>query len=172
MGLPDPLIYKRLIDDTMAIFHDKYTAAIYMEILKTCIGEGLTLDYNIDTDSCTFLDVKLYKNDTFRNHNKISTTLYQKLMNKYLFLPPKSAHSISIFRAWITSYITRIRIICSDDIEFIMHKDNFYNRLMDRGYNRKFLKKIFNMEYSRYKIINKIMEQTYKQNKQQNPKTP
>ena len=148
MGLPDPLIYKRLIDDTMAIFHDKYTAAIYMEILKTCIGEGLTLEYNIDTDSCTFLDVKLYKNDTFRNHNKIATTLYQKLMNKYLFLPPTSAHSISIFRAWITSYITRIRIICSDDIEFIIHKDNFYNRLRDRGYTRKFLKKIIDREYN------------------------
>ena len=114
-GLADPLIYKRLVDDTIAIFQGMDTAITYIEILKTTLGEGLNLEYEINSTECTFMDVKLYKDKTFRHTNKISSTLYQKPTNKYLFLPPTSAHALSIFKAWIISYITRIRIICSGE---------------------------------------------------------
>jgi hypothetical protein len=156
-GLADPLIYKRLVDDTMAIFQDMESAILYTEILKTTLGEGLNLEYTIDMNECTFMDVKLYKSRTFRHTNNISTTLYQKPMNKYLFLPPTSAHTRSVFKAWIIAYIIRIRIICSEDKEYSLHKYNFYKRLLARGYTSRYLNNIFNIHFNRNEIINRIM---------------
>ena len=55
------------------------------------------------SSSIDFLDLTITKTDT-----KITTTLYEKALNLYLYLPPHSCHSPSMTRGIITGMITRI----------------------------------------------------------------
>jgi len=64
-------------------------------------------------------------------------------MNKYLFIPPFSNHAPHIHKGWITSYIKRIRLNCTNDIDFILNKHTFFTRLLVRGYDADFLLPIF-----------------------------
>ena len=86
-------------------------------------------------------------------------------MNKYLFLPYQSHHPIPVFKSWIICYLKRIRILCSEDAIYEYNKNNFKERLLRRGYPRKFLDKIFKIEYNRTQLI-----QQYKQRHQRRHK--
>jgi plasmid rolling circle replication initiator protein Rep len=89
-------------------------------------------------------------------------------MNKYLFLPFQSTHLLSVFKAWITCYIQRIRVLCSIDEMFETHKEKFRNRLRRRGYPIKFLDQIFGEQHSRNILLLKQQTRTKRNNKSNN----
>ena len=112
------------------------------------------------------MDLEIYKNDEFTTTRTLSTRLYQKPMNKYLFLPYQSQHPLHVFKSWIICYIKRIRILCSENIDYYYNKDKFKERLLSRAYPRQFLDKIFNANYNREQLI-----QRYTQRKHDNSNT-
>ena len=89
-------------------------------------------------------------------------------MNKYLFLPFQSAHPLSVFKAWITCYIQRIRVLCSIDEMFETHKEKFRNRLKRRGYPIKLLDQIFGEQHSRNILLLKQQTRTKRNNNSNN----
>ena len=99
------------------------------------------------------MDLEIFKTDGIKRREKLDTTLYQKPMNKYLFLPFQSAHPLSVFKAWITCYIQRIRVLCSIDKMFETHKEKFHSRLRRRGYPVKFLDQLFGVQYPRNTLL-------------------
>ena len=79
-------------------------------------------------------------------------------MNKYLFIPPFSNHAPHIHRGWITSYIKRIRLNCTQDIHFLLHKNTFFLRLLVRGYDIEFLTPIFAQRFHRTRLIKRLLQ--------------
>ena len=79
-------------------------------------------------------------------------------MNKYLFIPPFSNHAPHVHKGWITSYIKRIRLNCTKDIDFLLHKHTFFLRLLVRGYELKFLIPIFDQKINRPIILKKLIQ--------------
>jgi hypothetical protein len=156
--LKDPLLYKRLIDDCAGIFIDELHARTFMQTLEHVTNDKIKFDYKISNEELVFLDMTIFKGKDFLRTNTLSTKLYQKANNKYLFIPPFSAHSVSVYRAWIEDYIKRIRILCSIDQEFEYYKALFYNRLLDRGFREKHLKVIFDKIYNRNVLIRNIID--------------
>ena len=148
-GLPDPIIYRRMVDDIAAIVRDMNSAHTLMKLLETNVDKGIKFDFLIRTDKLIFMDLEIFKTTKLEQEGKLDTTLYQKPMNKYLFLPFQSAHPLSVFKGWITCYICRIRVLCSIDEMFELHKENFRYRLRRRGYPTKFLNHLFGKQYSR-----------------------
>ena len=134
-------------------------ALIFIHLLQTTVDTGINFEYQINDTSMTFMDMVCIE---FINTKKFSTRLYQKPMNKYLFLPFQSGHPISVFRSWITCYLQRIRVLCSEDEEFEINKQNFYDRLRRRGYSEKFLRRIFMKEYNREKLLYRYMQTSNK----------
>ena len=63
-----------------------------------------------------------------------------------------------MYRAWIEDYIKRIRILCSKDQEFEYYNTLFYNRLLDRGFQEKHIKVIFDKKYNRNALIRNIID--------------
>ena len=114
------------------------------------------------------MDLEIFKTEGIKRRGKLDTTLYQKPMNKYLFLPFQSAHPLSVFKAWITCYIQRIRVLCSIDEMFETHKEKFRNRLRRRGYPIKFLDQIFGEQHSRNILLLKQQTRTKRNNKSNN----
>ena len=150
-----PLYMKRYIDDKFGIFLRKIHAELYLEIFNS-IAPGIHLTGNVTNTHAIFLDTKIHKNIRFENDNRLDTDLYQKLTNQYLFIPPNSYHQPKIFLSWITAYIRRIRLNCSDDELYIQHKRTFYNRLLARGYTEQFLQPIFERDLDRRRLIYNI----------------
>jgi hypothetical protein len=154
----DPLMYKRLVDDCAGIFIDELHAKEFMRTLEHVTNDKIKFDYKISNEELVFLDMTIFKGEDFLRTNKLSSKLYQKANNKYLFIPPFSAHPASVYKAWIEDYINRIRILCSTDQDYENFKILFHKRLLERGFQVKHLKEIFNKNYDRNTLIRSIMD--------------
>jgi hypothetical protein len=79
-------------------------------------------------------------------------------MNKYLFIPPFSNHAPHIHKGWVTSYIKRLQLNCTCDIDFILNKHTFFIRLFVRGYDADFLLPIFTKPIRCRQIIKTLLQ--------------
>jgi hypothetical protein len=91
---------------------------------------GLTWETTERTSSVVFLDLTL----TIRA-NRITTSLYSKPLNLYLYIPPQSAHPPGVLNGLISGIIYRIYTLCSDPADIRYRLQDFWNRLLARGYD-------------------------------------
>lgn len=125
--LTPPLLYYRYIDDIFTtVFKSKQDANIYIDVLNS-LRSYIKFEYTIG-DSINFLDTTISKSNRFKHYALLDTTLYQKPMNKYLYLPPFSFHRRSVFSSYITSEIKRYCILCSNIHDFHDNKYKLYTR--------------------------------------------
>ena len=78
-----------------------------------------------------FLDLTLSIED-----NHVVTTLFSKPLNLYLYIPPKSAHPPGVLTGLIFGSIHRIYTLCSSPADIRSRLQDFYRRLLARGYER------------------------------------
>ena len=95
----------------------------------------------------------------------MATKLFQKKMNKYLFIPPFLNHAPHVHKGWITSYIKRIRLNCTTDIDFLLHKNTFFLRLLVRGYDLEFLTPIFEKRFHRPRLLKRLIQRQHNTDK-------
>lgn len=88
---------------------------------------------------CVFLDLVAKINDD----NRISFKLYQKPLNKYLYIPFNSCHPTATKRGWIKGELIRFRRNNSTFNDFKASTVRFYCRLRKRGYPSYFILNIF-----------------------------
>ena len=67
------------------------------------------------------------------------TSLYEKLMNLYLYIRPHSAHPQGVLTGIVSGNILCIHSLCSDKEDTNCRMKEFYVRLLVRGYQRDFL---------------------------------
>jgi hypothetical protein len=91
---------------------------------------GLEWETSERTTSVVFLDLTL----TIRD-NRITTSLYSKPLNLYLYIPPQSAHPPGVLNGLISGIIYRIYTLCSDPLDIRHRLQDFWNRLLARGYD-------------------------------------
>jgi hypothetical protein len=141
------LYLKRYMDDIISIFHDETTSIKFIQ------------DYNnvcphiqLDPDSITMkhdygiiLDLQLH----VRPNGHIDTSVYQKPLNIYLYIPFTSDHPISQLRNWIREEIRRYRLYCTNNIDFYSIIILFRKHLKDRGHTDDFLVPLFIQLYSK-----------------------
>jgi hypothetical protein len=131
-----PYIYKRYIDDLFSVFPNHDSATAFISAFNNIQPGVLRLTHLISTTDGVFLDIEAYKCPIPNTHNlvTINTRLYQKPINKYLYLPYCSAHSKKVMKGFITAELQRFRICCTDEHDFLTVKTLFHNRLLARGY--------------------------------------
>ena len=157
-GMPEPVIYKRLMDDLASIHINKTSAYNFIETLQQVLSNQIKFTYEISDETCVFLDLIIYKRKRTNGKFTLATKLFQKKMNKYLFIPPFSNHDPHFNKGWISGYIQRIRLNCTQDIDFILHKHTFFTRLLVRGYDIDFLLPIFRRPVYRRRLIKKLLQ--------------
>jgi hypothetical protein len=89
------------------------------------------------------------------SRNKISTNLYQKPQNRYLYF---ASTSFRVFKALILDEIKRYRICCSNYDDFLTAKNNFNNRLLTRGYDAAYFNEVINFNIDRTELLKKLAE--------------
>ena len=145
------LIYKRYIDDIFGIWlHDpdpiidtqKWTA--FQSSINSYHGlEWVTSDR---TKRINYLDITI----TITNDHKISTTLFEKELSLYLYIPPHSAHPPGVITGLILGMCHRFYTLCSDAEEIVRLQRIFYKRLIARGHNKETLVPLFQRAHEKY----------------------
>lgn len=134
--------YRRYLDDVFGIWipsglpSDAHRWRQFKEKMND--WPGLIWDCTPLSTSVDFLDMTIsFKND------KLVTTLFEKELNLYLYLPPSSAHAPGVITGLVFGNIRRIYLLCSaqQDRENKVHL--FYQRLIARGWSRQTLRPLF-----------------------------
>ena len=156
--LPSPLFYRRYIDDIFYVAHTKEDAEKFFHQFNNVLATIRCGSITIDNHSGIFLDIDIYKGSRFQSHNILDFRTYQKSQNRYLYLAPNSFHRRDIFKSTIVSELNRYRLTCSDDNDFIRMRNLFYQRLVARGYNSKYLNLIFPCHANREELLQRIQQ--------------
>lgn len=148
---PFCLFYGRYIDDIFMVFRGSEIQLEELFESMNCFIKDIHLNFSYSRNSVDFLDLTIFK-----NAGKIAFTTFQKSMNIYQYLPPFSVHSPACISGFVKGEViryVRTNTLLSDRLFLI---ELFRNRLLARGYSRKFLNRVFNSVsvYSRSLVKN------------------
>jgi hypothetical protein len=136
---PELKFYKRYIDDIIGIWiptnqqDDNNRWNSYIHDLN--LYGSLKWDVSERSKQVDYLDLTISINNTGR----ITTTLFEKVHNLYLYLPPHSNHPKGMLRGLIFGSLFRIHRLTSEPEMKAEHINNFYRRLLARGHNKKYV---------------------------------
>jgi hypothetical protein len=105
---------------------------------------SIAITNEVSTEKVDFMDLTVYKGERFKATGVLDIKVYQKPMNKYLYLPFKSYHTRKTKTGFITSELKRYILKSSDIQSYLVIRGEFYKRLRARGYPPSFLLPIFN----------------------------
>jgi len=135
------LCYKRYLDDVFVIYRGDPTT---FQSAMNSMHPKIKLNWTDSTRSCEFLDLIIYKGPRFYSEQHLmDLRVHQKTMNTYLYIPPRSFHTTSQLRNFISNELQRYIWNCSEVNTFITMKNVFYHRLRIRGYSPSFLQPLF-----------------------------
>jgi hypothetical protein len=130
--------YKRFIDDGTGLFlGSKEECKIMLEEYNS-LHADIKIKYEISDEMTVFLDLEIYL-----KNSRLFTRLYQKPMNKYLYVPASSYHHKHTLSAYISGELKRYIRVCSEHSFYLEARRKFYFRLRARGYTKLFLTSIF-----------------------------
>ena len=75
--------------------------------------------------------------------NEITTKIYEKELNLYLYLPPHSCHPLGMIKGLIFGFAHRAHALCTTHSDKLPFLRKCYYRLLARGYQRDFIRPIF-----------------------------
>ena len=140
--------YRRYIDDGFGIWlHNEdpvIDAQSWQEFQEATSYGNLRWEFSSLTNRADYLDLSLKI-----HNNKIVTSLYEKPMNLHLYLPAHSAHPPGVLKSLVQSMIWRIVTLTSCENEKKKQINQFFTRLLDRGYRAQTLAPIFQNAYKR-----------------------
>lgn len=163
LNSPNVIIKNFYIDDIFIIFlGHKHELDTYL-LTYNQQHPKIKINWNISEQQTDFLDLHITFNST---ESIIETQTHQKLLNKYLYLPPTSYHPKHTQLGFIKGELIRYARLSSNLQKFNNTKQLFQQRLSLRGYPLWHTNPIFqNFNYSDH--------HTFKPKQQQNiPKFP
>ena len=128
------LLYKRFIDDVFILTKDSNITELQNELNN--LHPSINLSWSSSAKHCNFLDIVV----SIKN-NKLSTSVYQKQLNTYAYLPFHSYHTTAQKRGFIKGEAIRYARICTNESDFKLMVRLFTLRLQRRGYPLSFIHK-------------------------------
>jgi hypothetical protein len=135
------LMYKRYIDDTFMIVQGTEKDVNNIMDKLNQLDETIKFTHTASKKSIDFLDI-IIKYDA--HLGKIDTSVFQKKLNKYAYLPWNSWHTRYMKAGFIKGEAIRYARLCSKEQDFIQTIQLFIIRLQKRGYPLNFIHKAIN----------------------------
>jgi hypothetical protein len=148
------VFFKRYIDDIFGIWVPRYPNDNdrWQQFQNDCNKFGkLRWEFTQRSLQTVFLDLHITLND----NGTISTALYEKPENHYLYLPAFSNHPPGVLKGLVYGMIYRTLRLSSSPSAQQTDINNLLIRLLARGYEQKFLIKLINKAYNsiKYKLL-------------------
>lgn len=131
------LYYGRYIDDIFMVFRGSFQEL--ESLLPSITIPGLEITWTYSKTSTPFLDVEVRLSKT----GELSTTLFRKGLNRYMYIPFSSGHPLSVKKALVKAERTRMKTICSSQKDLSHCEELFRLNLFRRGYPSGLLQKWF-----------------------------
>ena len=131
--------YRRYIDDVIGVWVPSNPNLTFDNFTNDFTFHKLRWEVNAPSDSVVFLDMVLTIDE-----KRVTTQLYEKILNLYLYISPFSAHSPGVLSGLIIGNILRIYHLCSDSTTRKDFYVKFFLRLRARGYLPSQLLPLFN----------------------------
>ena len=128
------LLYKRFIDDVFILTKDSNITELQNHL--NSLNPSINLTWTPAAKHCNFLDITV----SIKN-NKLHTSVYQKQLNTYAYLPFHSYHTTAQKRGFIKGEAVRYARICTNEGDFKLMVKLFTLRLQRRGYPLSFIQK-------------------------------
>lgn len=140
---PSLRFYKRFIDDVIGIWvpdPDPAVDAASWTEFQACMNSyhGMQWTFSDRGASVDFMDLTISLRGA-----RLHTTLYEKALNLYLYIPPHSSHPPGVLTGLVLGNLYRIDTLCSDVIDKRRFIRLFYRRLLARGYKPEVLRPLF-----------------------------
>ena len=138
------LFYRRYIDDAFAIWRSPTNNPIadstnwhrFKQAMNT-FG-SLTWEVEDRSTSVNFMDLTISI-----EHSRLTTKIFEKAQNLYLYLPLTSCHTPGILKGTIIGMIYRYYALTTKSSDLISQIELFFHRLCNRGHNPSALKPLF-----------------------------
>lgn len=144
-------MYMRYLDDIFAVANNEQQAT---NTVQTFNAQCPTLKLESVTigTSGVFLDLDISIRD-----NKMITKVYQKAINKYLYLKPTTCHAQNVIKNFILQEFNRYRLICTEDNDYKRMVQLFTERLVKRAHNVRYITRtILPLVPTRDQLLNQI----------------
>lgn len=136
---PQTFFYRRYIDDVFILWKGTIEQWNRCKSNINKLHPKLKIfDWTESSKTATFLDI-----DVLLYNNGFRTSVYQKELNKYFYLSPKSCHAAHTFSGFVSGELTRYARLSTHCFAYEQTKKLFYQRLLNRGYSRLYLNRIF-----------------------------
>ena len=137
------MFYKRFIDDVIGIWLTDPDPETDRALWKSFCEDmdawhGMKWDCNKPSVSVNFMDLTISIDS-----GRIVTTLFEKDLNLYLYIPPFSSHPRGVFTGTISGQILRIRRLCTYKSDADDRIKEFHSRLLARGHSPDNLAPLF-----------------------------
>jgi hypothetical protein len=127
-------LYRRFIDDILMIFRGKEAQAKALIQDLNSMDESIRLTTTMSNSGVDFLDLTVSVDHRFILKGCLSTKIYQKPVNQYLYLPYNSYHTQKQKTGFIKGECIRYARTCSSKEDYEALVKLFKARLMRRGY--------------------------------------
>ncbi len=127
-------IYKRFIDDIFGIWQPhpdpNIDAQLWEEFIADVRDGGLDWTFSNRGKQVDFMDLTInIVND------RIETTLFEKDLALYQYIPPSSAHPPGLLSGLVIGQVLRFHKLCTTMSDVHHKMRQLYSRLIQRGYN-------------------------------------
>jgi hypothetical protein len=148
-----PSFYRRYIDDLFLIFPDVASGRSFTQHFNSILP-AIQLDDITSGSSGVFLDMLI----SINVNGFVQFRLYQKVLNKYLYIPPYTSHHPSIFKNLVQQELRRYCLFSSHVLDYIQLKQMFYIRLLQRGYQESMLLPLFrSATFSHAELVQELL---------------
>ena len=125
---------RRFIDDGIAIWNHASDSSVDetdWNRFQTEVSSyhGLEWEFDPRSQQIDYMDMTVSIEG-----NKITTTLFEKELALYQYLPPNSSHPPGVLTGLVMGGVLRILQLCSDEDDADGHIRNLYQRLISRGH--------------------------------------
>ena len=135
-------LYMRYLDDVIALWPSGRNPTELHHHFNSK-DSFITFTAKVELQSIDFLDVTAHKSI----QNTIYFSLFKKTINRYLYLPFNSEHTLATKKGFIRGELIRLARNNTRLIDFISNRKTFYGNLRSRGYPIDFLKKAFKVVF-------------------------
>ena len=151
-----PLIYLRFLDDIFIIWqHGEEAFWDFFEILNSHT-HSIKLKATVSHTSIDFLDVTVFKSESFRETHTLDTKVYFKPTDTHDLLHKQSYHPKHTFKGILKSQIIRFHRICSKENDFQNACNILFDSLVNRRYSKRFLRSIKNKTIQEIKLKQEV----------------
>ena len=138
-----PLLFKRFIDDGFGITKaNKNEFELWVDEFNL-LRESITIDKFKYGNQVDFMDLFVFKGESFLDNGKFDVSVFQKEENKYMYIPATSGHQKHTINNFIIGELRRYVRFNTIKKNFLKIKRKIFTRLRNRGYTKIFLARLF-----------------------------